>query len=49
LTAHQKFESLYGRPADRRRKLYNGRIQCNYYQFYGPRPPQRVNDVAIDK
>lgn len=43
LTAHQKFESLFGRPADRRRKLYNGRIQCNYYQFYGPRPPQRAN------
>ena len=40
LTAHQRFESLYGRTADRRRKLYNGRIQCCYYQFYGPRPPK---------
>lgn len=41
LTAHQRFESLYGRPADRKRKLYNGRIQCYYYQFYGPRPPEK--------
>ncbi len=38
LTAHQKFESLFGRPADRRRKLYNGRIQCNYYHFTVPVP-----------
>lgn len=41
LTAHQRFESFYGRQADRKRKLYNGRIQCYYYQFYGPRPPKR--------
>ena len=40
LTAHQGFERLFGRPADKKRKLYNGRIQCNYYQFFGPRPPR---------
>lgn len=38
LTAFPDFESLVGRHADRRRKLYNGRIECTYYQFYGPRP-----------
>ena len=37
LTAFPNFESLVGRPADRRRKLYNGRIECTYYQFHGPR------------
>lgn len=42
LTAYHRFEGLYGRKADRKRKLYNGRIQCNYYQFYGPRPPQKT-------
>lgn len=40
LTAHAGFERLFGRPADRRRKLYNGDIICQYYQYYGPRPPQ---------
>lgn len=38
LTAHHGFERLFGRSADKRRKLYNGRIECQYYQFFGPRP-----------
>lgn len=38
LTAHHSFEKLFGRKADKKRKLYNGRIQCDYYQFFGPRP-----------
>ena len=40
LTADATFERLYGRRADRRRKLYNARIPCTYYQFNGPRPPK---------
>ena len=40
ITSHQGFESLIGRRADKKRKLYNGRLQCNYYQFYGPPPPR---------
>ena len=27
-----------GRPADRRRKLYNGRLEVCYYQFHGEKP-----------
>ncbi|MDA1049397.1 MAG: bifunctional 23S rRNA (guanine(2069)-N(7))-methyltransferase RlmK/23S rRNA (guanine(2445)-N(2))-methyltransferase RlmL [Planctomycetota bacterium] len=38
ITSYPDFESLIQRPADRRRKLYNGRIECTYYQFHGPRP-----------
>lgn len=38
LTAYPGFESAVGRKADRRRKLYNGRIECTYYQFHGPKP-----------
>ncbi len=38
LTAYPGFERIVGRPADRRRKLYNGRIECTYYQFHGPKP-----------
>ena len=39
LTAYPDFEGLVGQKADRRRKLYNSRIECTYYQFHGPRPP----------
>ena len=30
-----------GRRSDRRRKLYNGRIEVNYYQFHGKRPERK--------
>ncbi|OYW17428.1 MAG: hypothetical protein B7Z55_12540 [Planctomycetales bacterium 12-60-4] len=39
MTSHPGFEHFFRRRADRRRKLYNGRIECTYYQFLGPRPP----------
>ena len=35
ITADKTFESKFGRPADRRRKLYNGRIETCYYQIHG--------------
>ncbi|HEX3011506.1 MAG TPA: class I SAM-dependent RNA methyltransferase, partial [Syntrophomonadaceae bacterium] len=38
LTSHPQFENIYGRKASKKRKLYNGRIQCNLFQYYGPRP-----------
>ena len=38
LTALPDFEAVVGQSATRRRKLYNGRIQCTYYQFLGPKP-----------
>lgn len=41
LASHPDFEKLVGRRADRRRKLYNGRIECTYYQYHGPRPPRK--------
>jgi putative N6-adenine-specific DNA methylase len=40
ITSHEGFEGLFGRRADRKRKLYNGRLKVDYYQFYGPRPPR---------
>lgn len=40
LTAFPEFERAFGRRADRRRKLYNGDLLCQYYQFFGPRPPR---------
>lgn len=41
ITSNENFEKLYGGKADRKRKLYNGRIKVDYYQYYGPRPPKK--------
>ncbi|MFW6061893.1 MAG: bifunctional 23S rRNA (guanine(2069)-N(7))-methyltransferase RlmK/23S rRNA (guanine(2445)-N(2))-methyltransferase RlmL [Planctomycetota bacterium] len=49
LTADKGFEKRVGRKADRRRKLYNGRVEVTYYQFHGPKPGEHVarpDDVA---
>jgi 23S rRNA (guanine2445-N2)-methyltransferase / 23S rRNA (guanine2069-N7)-methyltransferase len=40
LSARPDLEALVGQTADRRRKLYNGPLECTYYQFHGPRPPR---------
>lgn len=34
LTSHEGFERLYGKRADKIRKLYNGMIPCNLYQYF---------------
>jgi len=34
LSPNRQFEHQFGRPADRRRKLYNGRIECQLYQYW---------------
>lgn len=46
LTSNENFERLFGRKCDRKRKLYNGRIKVDYYQFYGPRPPKRNGGIS---
>ncbi|HHV64424.1 MAG TPA: class I SAM-dependent RNA methyltransferase [Peptococcaceae bacterium] len=33
-------ERLINRRWDKSRKLYNGRIECHFYQFFGPKPPR---------
>jgi len=38
LTARRDFEKVFAQRADRRRKLYNGDLECTYFQFLGPRP-----------
>jgi len=38
LTSVEAFESLYGKKANKRRKLYNGRIKVDYYQYFGQKP-----------
>lgn len=34
ITSEEDFENLYGKKADKVRRLYNGMIRCNYYQYF---------------
>ena len=36
LTSHDKFDRLYGRSADKTKKLYNGMLPCFLYEFFKP-------------
>ena len=35
ISPHEDFERLFGRRADRRRKLYNGMLKCQLYMYFG--------------
>ena len=37
ISSEPEFEHYFGRRADKRRKLYNGMIQCEYYMYLGGR------------
>ena len=39
ITSCDNFERLYGRRADKVKKLYNGMIPCHLYEFFKPRDP----------
>ena len=41
LTSSEELERLYGRRADKIRKLYNGMIPCRLYQYFKPALPNR--------
>jgi putative N6-adenine-specific DNA methylase len=47
LTSNQDFQHIFGKRADRRRKLFNGGIECQYYQYNGPRPPREERKANI--
>ena len=36
LTSHPQFERFFGRRADKKRRLYNGMIPCDLYQYFRP-------------
>lgn len=40
ITSYPEFEKYFGRKADKKRKLYNAMLKCEYYQFFGPKPPK---------
>ena len=34
LSSHTEFERCFGKPADKKRKLYNGMIKCDLFMYY---------------
>ena len=34
ISPHEDFEKFFGRPADKRRKLYNGMIKCQLFMYF---------------
>ncbi len=43
ISSHPEMERFFGRRADKKRKLYNGALRCDDYQFFGPKPPFRMD------
>ncbi len=41
LASDEHFEEHFGKKADKRRKIYNGMIKCNIYQYFGKRPEKK--------
>ncbi|EUJ49394.1 N6-adenine-specific DNA methylase [Listeria rocourtiae FSL F6-920] len=41
LTSYEMFEEVYAKRATKKRKLYNGYLRTDLYQYWGPRPPRR--------
>lgn len=43
LTSDKELEREIGRKADRRRKLYNGTIETQFFQFHGTKPARKTD------
>lgn len=44
LTSVDDFERLFGRKADKKRKIYNGKLECNFYSMLAA-PPKRSRKI----
>lgn len=49
LTSHERFEQLFGQNATKKRKLYNGNIKVDYYQYFGPLPPKKKEKNEVEQ
>ena len=38
ITSNEEFEKDYGKKADKKRKLFNGDVKVEFYQYFGKRP-----------
>ena len=41
ITSEPEFEHYFGKRADKKRKLYNGMIKCDYYMYLGDQKPKK--------
>ena len=48
LTSVDDFERLFGRKADKKRKIYNGKLECNFYSMLAA-PPKKQSSVEPPK
>jgi len=49
LTSCETFQTLFGRRADKVRKLYNGMIPCGYYQFFRPQASHKDGQARTSR
>lgn len=45
LTSVDDFERLFGRKADKKRKIYNGRLECDYYSMLASPPKNTLKNM----
>lgn len=48
LTSDLTFEKAYGQRATKKRKLYNGAIRTDLFQYWGKRPPRQKREETTD-
>lgn len=44
LTSDLTFEKEYGQKATKKRKLYNGALRTDLFQYWGKRPPRQPKE-----
>ncbi len=44
ITGFEDAEKVFGRKADKNRKIYNGMMKTYFYQYMGPKPPRRPKE-----
>jgi putative N6-adenine-specific DNA methylase len=49
ITPLEDTEAIMGRKADKKRKVYNGMLKTNYYQFLGEKPKNGKNIIRDNK
>lgn len=43
ITSVADFEKQFGRKADKKRKIYNGKLECFFYSYLGEKPQKNIN------
>ena len=46
ITSYEDTERCIGKKADKKRKIYNGMLRTNLYQYIGPKPPKKKRSEA---